>query len=26
MKSPTAMLGTIRTGEDLTIKFNINFK
>jgi polyisoprenoid-binding protein YceI len=26
MKSPTAMLGTIKTGEDLTIKFNINFK
>lgn len=26
MKSPTAMLGTIKTGEDLTVKFNINFK
>ena len=26
MKSPTAMLGTIKTGEDLTIKFNLNFK
>jgi len=26
MKSPTAMLGTIKTGENLTIKFNINFK
>jgi len=25
MKSPTAMLGTIKTGEDLTVKFNINF-
>ena len=25
MKSPTAMLGTIKTGEDLTIKFNLNF-
>jgi len=25
MKSPTAMLGTIRTGQDLTIKFNLNF-
>lgn len=26
MKSPTAMLGTIKTGEDLTLKFNLNFK
>lgn len=26
MKSPTALLGTIKTGNDLTIKFNINFK
>ena len=26
MKSPTAMLGTIKTGEDLKIKFNIKFK
>lgn len=26
MKSPTAMLGTIKTGEDLTIKFNIKLK
>jgi polyisoprenoid-binding protein YceI len=26
MKSPTAMLGTIKTGENLTVKFNINFK
>ena len=26
MKSPTAMLGTIKTGENLTIKFNLNFK
>jgi polyisoprenoid-binding protein YceI len=26
MKSPTAMLGTIKTGEDLTVKFNIKFK
>lgn len=26
MKSPTAMLGTIKTGENLTLKFNINFK
>ncbi|MNR63935.1 hypothetical protein D3C85_1864080 [compost metagenome] len=26
LKSPTAMLGTIKTGEDLTIKFNLNFK
>lgn len=25
MKSPTALLGTIRTGEDLIIKFNLNF-
>lgn len=25
MKSPTAMLGTIKTGKDLTIKFNLNF-
>ncbi|MFC4391419.1 MULTISPECIES: YceI family protein [Flavobacterium] len=25
MKSPTAMLGTIKTGQDLTIKFNLNF-
>ena len=26
MKSPTAMLGTIKTGEDLTLKFNIKLK
>nr|WP_315150610.1 YceI family protein [uncultured Flavobacterium sp.] len=26
MKSPTAMLGTIKTGENLTLKFNLNFK
>ena len=26
MKSPTAMFGAIKTGQDLTIKFNINFK
>jgi len=26
MKSPTAMLGAISTGEDLTLNFNINFK
>ncbi|WP_348797799.1 YceI family protein [Flavobacterium adhaerens] len=26
MKSPTAMLGTIKTGEDLTITFSIKFK
>ena len=26
MKSPTAMFGTIKTGEDLTVKFNLNFK
>lgn len=26
MKSPTAMLGTIKTGENLTVKFNLNFK
>jgi polyisoprenoid-binding protein YceI len=26
MKSPTAMLGTIKTGENLIIKFNLNFK
>ena len=26
MKSPTAMFGAIKTGEDLTVKFNINFK
>ncbi|KAF2327247.1 YceI family protein [Flavobacterium daemonense] len=25
MKSPTALLGTIKTGQDLTIKFNLNF-
>lgn len=25
MKSPTAMFGAIKTGEDLTIKFNLNF-
>jgi len=25
MKSPTAMLGTIKTGEDLTLKFNLKF-
>jgi polyisoprenoid-binding protein YceI len=25
MKSPTAMLGTIKAGQDLTIKFNLNF-
>lgn len=25
MKSPTAMLGTIKTGQDLTIKFNLNY-
>jgi polyisoprenoid-binding protein YceI len=25
MKSPTALLGTIKTGEELTIKFNLNF-
>lgn len=25
MKAPTAMLGTIKTGQDLTIKFNLNF-
>nr|WP_315195849.1 YceI family protein [uncultured Flavobacterium sp.] len=25
LKSPTAMFGTIKTGEDLTIKFNLNF-
>ena len=25
MKSPTAMFGAIKTGEDLTIKFNIKF-
>lgn len=25
MKSPTALLGTIKTGNDLTIKFNLNF-
>jgi polyisoprenoid-binding protein YceI len=25
MKSPTALLGTIRTGEDLILKFNLNF-
>jgi polyisoprenoid-binding protein YceI len=25
MKSPTAMLGTIKTGEELTIKFNLKF-
>jgi len=26
MKSPTAMLGTIKTGQDLTLKFTLNFK
>ncbi|HEY6142861.1 MAG TPA: YceI family protein [Flavobacterium sp.] len=26
MKSPTAMLGAIKTGEDLTIKFKASFK
>ncbi|MGQ7946474.1 YceI family protein [Flavobacterium sp. WC2509] len=26
MKSPTAMLGTIKTGEDLTVKFSIKLK
>jgi polyisoprenoid-binding protein YceI len=26
MKAPTAMFGTIKTGQDLTIKFNLNFK
>jgi polyisoprenoid-binding protein YceI len=25
MKSPTALLGTIKTGHDLTLKFNLNF-
>ncbi|SHF78503.1 YceI family protein [Flavobacterium defluvii] len=25
MKAPTAMLGTIKTGQELTIKFNLNF-
>ncbi|MBF4466600.1 YceI family protein [Flavobacterium sp. LC2016-12] len=25
MKSPTALLGTIKTGQDLTLKFNLNF-
>lgn len=25
MKAPTALLGTIKTGKDLTLKFNINF-
>jgi polyisoprenoid-binding protein YceI len=25
MKSPTAMLGAIKTGQDLTLKFNLNF-
>ena len=25
MKSPTAMLGTIKTGQDLTLKFNLTF-
>jgi len=25
MKSPTAMFGAIKTGEELTIKFNLNF-
>ncbi|RED22036.1 YceI-like domain-containing protein [Flavobacterium cutihirudinis] len=25
MKAPTAMLGTIKTGQDLTVKFNLNF-
>lgn len=26
MKAPTALLGTIKTGNNLTIKFNLNFK
>lgn len=26
MTAPTALFGTIKTGKDLTIKFNINFK
>jgi polyisoprenoid-binding protein YceI len=26
MKAPTAMFGTIKTGKDLTIKFNLNYK
>ena len=26
MKSPTAMLGTIKTGEDLTVKFSLKLK
>ncbi|CAM2795025.1 Polyisoprenoid-binding protein YceI [Flavobacterium succinicans] len=26
MKAPTALLGTIKTGKDLTIKFNLNYK
>lgn len=26
MKAPTAMLGTIKTGKDLTLKFTLNFK
>ena len=25
MKSPTAMFGAIKTGENLTVKFNLNF-
>ena len=25
MKSPTALLGTIKTGQDLILKFNLNF-
>ena len=26
MKAPTALLGTIKTGKELTIKFNLNYK
>ncbi|MGL5113650.1 MAG: YceI family protein [Flavobacterium sp.] len=26
MKAPTALLGTIKTGKDLTLKFNLNYK
>lgn len=26
MKAPTALLGTIKTGKDLTLKFTLNFK
>ncbi|MFY8112053.1 YceI family protein [Flavobacterium sp.] len=26
MKPPTALLGTIKTGKELTIKFNLNYK